>query len=366
MNTLSTEAIYILSRTPTIGARRCRALMDYFGGASEVLSTSKSELRDSKILPQPGLDYINNRRHIEKLRKEFQKWHKKGYQMISLEDDLYPARLTQIPDPPVLLFIQGKKEVLNHPRTLAIVGTRRPTSYGKEVLDQIIKDLVPFDVHIVSGLAFGIDAMAHRGAIKHQLATSAVMGNGLDLIYPPEHSELSQKITEYGALITEHNPDVKAEKEHFPMRNRIVAGMADVVLVVESKLKGGSMITAHLANGYGREVATIPGSIFHGNSQGPNHLIRNNEAHLITSADDIADLMSWGQRADGRKQLDLFSELSEEERKFVDTVRQNNPMHIDFLKEKLGWSSGDLSLVLLQLEMKGCIRSIAGSRIQLI
>ena len=218
-----------------------------------------------------------------------------GIRALSILDADYPQRLLSAYDAPVLLFYKGNAD-LNPPRMVSIVGTRRNSDYGKQITEKIIQDLAAYDVLIVSGLAFGIDAIAHKSALKQDLSTVAVLAHGLASLYPPEHSQLSKQMLKQGGLITEYISHVKAEKHHFPIRNRIVAGISDCTIVTETAVKGGSMITADLANGYFKEVFALPGRITDLKSAGCNWLIRNNQAILLENVQDLVKIMGWEEK----------------------------------------------------------------------
>lgn len=360
-----TLAMLALSRVPHIGPRRGIELVRYFGTPSAVWLATQQDLVQSGIVPIKvaqdlrGETYLNQAETVLKMNRE------QGILTEHFFGENYPGRLKHIPDPPLILFVKGKISILNHPRSIAIVGTRMPSSYGVEMVKELLRDIKIFEPHIISGFAYGIDIHAHKEALSQGLATSVILGNGIDKIYPSIHKKYIPDIIQTGCLTTEFALGVKAEREYFPMRNRIVAGLADLTIVVESKTKGGSMITAWMANEYQREVATFPGSVRSPLSQGPHHLIKSNQAHLIENAGDVVEMMRWTQQPSTSEQMKLFENLNEEEEKIMNVLRQNQDIHIDELSYQSQLDAGDMALHLLQLEMKSLIKTLPGSRVSL-
>ena len=260
-----------------------------------------------------------------------------------------------------MLFYKGSAS-LNPPRSISIVGTRRNSDYGKSITEKIIQDLAPYDVIIFSGLAFGIDAIAHKQALKQGLSTIAVLAHGLASLYPTEHSQLSKQMLKQGGLLTEYISHIKADKHHFPIRNRIVAGISDCTLVMETAVKGGSMITADLANGYHKEVFAFPGRATDFKSAGCNWLIRNNQANLLENAQDLVKMMGWEEknRTPASIQGDLFLQLTDEEKRIMELLKEREQMHIDVINATTGFPNSRNAAALLGLEMKDLICSMPG------
>ena len=281
-------------------------------------------------------------------------------QALAINDEAYPQRLLSLCDAPVLLFYKGTAN-LNPLRAISIVGTRRNTDYGKQITETLIGDLKPYDVTIYSGLAFGIDAIAHKSALKQGLQTVAVLAHGLASLYPPEHSQLSKEMIKQGGLITEYLSHVKADKHHFPNRNRIVAGISDCTIVIETAVKGGSMITADLANGYNREVFAYPGRSTDFKSAGCNWLIRNHQASLLQHSDQLVKMMAWEtEKISVDTQTKLFVELNEVEQRIMDLLGERDHIHIDVLNGTSGFPNSRNAGALLELEMKDLIYSMPG------
>jgi DNA processing protein len=279
-------------------------------------------------------------------------------------DSQYPKRLQHCHDSPMLLYYKGKAD-LNAPKVVGVVGTRNISDYGKYVTDNVIEELSADNVLIVSGLAYGVDAAAHRAALKYDLATVGVLGHGMQTVYPAENRKLSQKMLEKGGVLTEFISGTKPDRENFPQRNRIVAGMVDCLLVVESALKGGAMITAEIANSYDREVFAVPGRVGDIYSEGCNHLIKINKANLLTNAADIRYIMRWD--VDTKvvaKQMRMFRDFSEDEKKIMDVFGDNRTVHLDDIIVGSELPPSKIASVLLSLEFDGILTALPGKRYQ--
>ena len=297
--------------------------------------------------------------------KELAFAQKNGISIYFLKDMNYPERLRECPDAPVLFYFKGKAD-LNAAHIISVVGTRRASAYGQEVTERLLRDLsVIFpDLLVVSGLAYGIDICAHRNALKNQLPTVGVLAHGLDRIYPPVHRSTAVEMLERGGLLTDFPSGTNPDRQNFIRRNRIVAGLADTTIVIESAEKGGSLITADIAFSYGRDVYAFPGRVTDINSKGCNGLIRQNKGGLITCADDLIMAMRWdvAQKTDAlpvQTQL-LFPENEESERilSFLETQKES---HINELSVALNLPVHQLSSLLFELELDGKIKSMPGS-----
>jgi DNA processing protein len=283
-------------------------------------------------------------------------------------DKDYPARLKNCDDAPVLIFFKGKCE-LNNFRMISIVGTRNATDYGKQITEQLVNDFAKYNVSIVSGLAYGIDITAHKAAIKNGLSTVAVLAHGLDRIYPAIHKPIAEKMLHNGGLLTEFISETNPDRENFPSRNRIVAGMTDAVIVIESSIKGGALITAELANGYNRDVFAIPGKVGDEYSQGCNEFIRLNKAALIESADQVAEMMQWQLETEKKnepKQLKIFHELKPEEKILVNVLQEKGRLDIDALTQHSNMPMSKVSSTLLNLEFAGVLKALPGKMFELV
>lgn len=363
------ESVYqlALSRLPRIGPVQVRLLIEHLGSASAVFHTGLSKLEKIEGMSRAKARAIKAFRDFDKLEHELEQLFKEEIIPLFLTDNDYPRRLLHCYDPPPLLFKKGSSD-LNGARMLAVVGTRHHTTYGRQATEKLIADLSPFRPVIVSGLAYGIDAIAHRAAIEAGMSTIAVLAHGLDQTYPAVHRQLATSISkDSGALLSEYSLGTQPDKHHFPARNRIVAGISDAVLVIESGIRGGSMLTAELANGYNRDVFAIPGRINDQRSEGCNFLIRNNKAALINHADDLATAMGWEEKkpAKGPIQKSLFVTLNGEEQSIVNFLNGKPALGIDEINLQTTLSSSTVAAALLSLELKGMVRSLPGKRFQL-
>ena len=296
-----------------------------------------------------------------------------GIRALTLMDDDYPQRLTECPDAPLILYYTGNSD-LNQAKIVSIVGTRQITQYGADLIRRFIVGLrlhCP-KVLIVSGLAYGVDINAHRQALENGYETVGVLAHGLDQIYPYRHKETAEAMVRHGGLLTEFMTQTNADKPNFVRRNRIVAGMADAVVLVESAAKGGGLITAEIAQSYDRSVFAFPGNVDAELSKGCNNLIRDNGAALITSADDFVKAMGWYDETlrrlannDGIER-NLFPDLSPEEQAVVNLLQQTNDLQLNILSVKTGLPIGQLTALLFQLEMKGVVKPLAGGMYHLL
>ena len=292
---------------------------------------------------------------------------------LTMNDPDYPVRLRECPDAPVILYYKGSAD-LNQQRVIDIVGTRHCTSYGQDLVRRFVsrlKELCP-ELLVVSGLAYGIDICAHRQALFADYQTVAVLAHGLDQIYPNHHRQTAVEMLSRGGLLTEYMSQTEPIANNFRQRNRIVAGCSDATLVIESAYKGGALITARIAQDYGRDVFAFPGPVGAPYSEGCNNLIRDNIAALISAADDFVRAMGW-QDDTLRKQAmasgierNLFPDLSEEEQKIVCLLQQTNDLQLNILSVKSGIPIGHLTALLFQLEMKGVIKTLAGGMYHLL
>lgn len=278
-------------------------------------------------------------------------------------DDDYPALLKTIYSPPLVLYYRGNLSDALQDWNLGVVGTRKPTEYGKSMTNTIVEPIAKAKVTIVSGLAYGIDTAAHRAALKAEGKTVAVLAHGLETIYPPQNKELAEQIIETGAIISEYEPGSKMEVWNFPARNRIISGLSHGVLIVEGPLSSGAMLTGKFAADQNRDVYALPGQINIPNAQGPNNLIKNG-AKLVTSAEDI--LLDFGLDLKPPDQLDLFPKLSENEQLVYDSFKEEQrDFSFDELVLRTGFSIGQLSIVLLNLELKGLLMKSYGNTFSL-
>src|SRR5215475_4908715 len=271
-----------LTEVPNVGLVQAKILAQYFGEAQKIFNAGQSTLEKIDGIGEVRARSIKRFRDFSQAEKEIKFIEKFSIRPLFITDKQYPQRLLHCYDSPTILFYKGKAD-LNASKVVAIVGTRSHTEYSKKITDDLVEDLSAHDILILSGMAFGVDAMAHKAAVKNNLATVGVLGHGLDQIYPPEHAGLAKDIMKHGGgLLTEFRSNTTPDKHNFPTRNRVVAGMSDATIVVESGIKGGSMVTAELANGYNRDVFAFPGKATDTKSAGCNYLIKSNKAVLLT------------------------------------------------------------------------------------
>ena len=311
----------------------------------------------------------------EQVAKEEIAWcEQKNVRILTISDADYPDRLRQCNDAPMVLFTRGKAD-LNAPHIISIVGTRKSTPYGRDCINKIVKDLTQLcpEVVIVSGLAYGIDICAHRAALTNGLSTVGVVAHGQDTLYPSVHRNDANKMClGNGGVVTEFFHGTRSLAPYFLQRNRIIAGMSDAVIVAESAFHGGGLYTARLAQDYHREVFAIPGPINAPASEGTNNLIRDNKATLITSADDIINLMQWQPAADiskARKQgieRQIFLDLTPDEQKIIDCLKQSGDMQANLIAMQTAIPIGTLNATLFSLEMKGAVKQLSGNTYHLL
>ena len=305
---------------------------------------------------------IKEEEALKRAEKEIAFIRKNGIKPLFFASKEYPERLKHCMDSPVLLYTKGRAN-LNPEKVISVVGTRNATDYGKSVCERIIEGLKDLDVFIVSGLAYGIDITAHKAALKNGLKTAAVLAHGLDKIYPSLHRKTADEMLENGALLTEFISGTQPDRENFPQRNRIIAGMADATIVVEAGKKGGALITAELANSYNRDVFAVPGNVGEKHSEGCNWLISRNKAALITCAEELIYMMGWEPvEKTGKKpvQKQLFVELTPEQKTLVDLLNENGQMGIDTICLKTAMSMSKAAAILLDLEFSGIVAVLPG------
>jgi len=352
---------YVLSilNIPKIGSAHAKNLIAYCGSASEVFRQKKTHLVRIPGIGAKLAENIVGFKDFDKAEKEVAFIKKHDIKPIYFLDKEYPRRLNEIADAPILLFYKGNTD-FNVPRLLAVVGTRRATDYGKAVCEKLVEELAPYNVTIVSGLAYGIDYAAHKAALKAGLPTVGVLAHGLDMIYPSAHRSLAVKMIEQGGLLTEYTSGTGPEREHFPERNRIVAGITDGLILVETARKGGALITAEISNSYDREVFAVPGRIDDESSAGCNHFIKVNKAFLAESAADIAYYMGWDDKQAKPKPAKInLTNLTPKEKAIVDCIGKNIN-DIDTICLELNAPSHEISVQLLEMEFKGLVQAMPG------
>ncbi|MBK7130125.1 MAG: DNA-protecting protein DprA [Crocinitomicaceae bacterium] len=354
-----------LSLLNGVGPVKAKALVAHAGSAEAVFKESIRALSKIEGIGTITLRGLNRDECLLRAEKELSFIEKFQIGYYYYQDENYPAKLKFCDDSPIVLFSKGNVN-FNH-RNIAVVGTRKATNYGKTIVKDLVAQLKEYDVQIVSGLAYGIDIEAHRACLHHEMPTLAVLGHGLDLIYPAAHKNTAKQMLQNGGLITEFVSNSPGDTSNFPKRNRVVAGLCAATIVVESALSGGSLITAHLANDYNRDVFAFPGNVDQEYSKGCNYLIQQDKAHLITSAADLVRIMGWEEKEiSAPVQPQLFPELSDEEDKIVGYLREKSETDIDNLSFGVQMTHGSLSMHLFNLELKGLVRCAPGKRYSLL
>lgn len=355
-----------LTQIEQVGDKTGRQLLHRFGTADRIFHASFRQLESISGLGAKKVAHLKDIIDEAKIAAEINFMHQHDIRPVFITDQDYPEKLKNCADAPLMLYYKGKAD-LNTRKIVAIIGTRKNTEYGMRMTEELVEGLRGQDVIIVSGLAFGIDIIAHRKAVQLQIPTIGVMAHGLDTIYPSQHKHITREMVKNGGLLTEYMTGTQPDKFNFPMRNRIVAGMADVTVVVETESRGGAMITAKLAAGYNREVAAFPGRVIDKKSEGCNYLIRTNIAQQIGHVQDLLDMMNW-QRSNRQAvaQTRLFPVLNTEESMVAGILAGSEGMHIDELLLKAGVHTTTLSSLLLTLELNGMVKALPGKRYRLV
>jgi DNA processing protein len=364
-----------LNMTPGIGPRAAAKLLERFGAAEAVYGATRAELEKLRLLPE-AIDSIIARDRFETAEAEIEQVRKFGADLLILDDGVYPAMLREIYDPPIALYVKGAWEECLEQPCVAIVGSRRCSTYGQNAALMLGRDLAQRGVTVVSGFARGIDASAHRGALEGGGRTVGVLGTGIDEVYPRDHRKLADEILERGgSLVTQFPLGTPPVSENFPYRNRIISGLSLGVVVVEAAENSGSLITARLAIEQNREVFAVPGNITSRNSFGTNYLIKGAGAKLVQQWQDIAAELPpqiaakllpppFGEKKRPKSLADQLSlvpgGLSDSEAAILKLLTADSPEHIDSLAQRSGFSISDLTASLLGLEMRELVRALPG------
>lgn len=355
-----------LTLIPGVGDITAKKLIAYCGSAEAIFKEKKKILEQIPGIQNKFIKSLSDSTIFTRAEKEIEFIQKYKIQTLYYLNDDYPERLKQCVDSPILLYYKGNA-ALNVKKVIAVIGTRKISEYGKEYCERIVSDLAALDILVVSGLAYGVDACAHKAALDSGLKTVGVLGHGLDKIYPSLNKQLATRMTANGGLITEFLTETRPDRENFPMRNRIIAGMSDAILVIEAAKRGGALITADIANSYNRDVFALPGRINDEFSQGCNNLIKANKAALITHAEDILYMMGWEQTQKKQSiQKKLMLSFSPEEEKVIEILQQNGTIGIDDMVLKSEIPISLLAKSLLNLEFDGIIKSLPGKTYKLI
>ena len=355
-----------LSLIKGIGPKLARNIIAYVGSVEEFFENKKLPLEK---VPGIGeitasmLNSIDKKKLLESVEDEINFVEKYSIKTYFYLDDDYPKRLSLCEDAPILIYCKGGLN-LDSPRMVSVVGTRKATDYGLNYCEKFIGELAHHypDTVIISGLAYGIDVCAHRGAFRYSLPTVAVLAHGLDTMYPSAHSNIAREMLYKGAVLTEFMSKTSPDRQNFIKRNRIIAGLADAVIVVESAKKGGALITASIANSYNRDVFTFPGRINDEYSAGCNNLIKTNQAHLLESIEDFSYIMGWEtETSENKMQPSLFYQPeTPEEKAIMDILLVEKEMNLNLLALQCEMTIGKISATLLDLEFKGLVKSCPG------
>lgn len=351
-----------ISLIPGIGAITARNLIAYVGSVEGVFQE-----KEKNLIKIPGIGEVNAQRVVrqnvlERAKREVEFIQKNQIQTFFYLDENYPTRLKNCSDAPIILYFKGNAN-LNEKRIISVVGTRNATNYGRDICDELIRSFSEksYPLIVVSGLAYGIDVLAHKACLKYEVPTVGVFAHGLDKIYPAIHTPIATKMLESGGLITDFVSQSNIDRQNFLRRNRIIAGLADATIIVESAEKGGSLVTADIANSYNRDVFAFPGRSTDTYSRGCNKIIKFNEAILVESQADIEKAMNWDLKASTQKfvQTSLFQELTPEEQKLTELLKGGDRF-VDEIKEEAKMSMSKVSTLLLELEFKGLVTSLPG------
>lgn len=355
-----------LTLVPGLGHRRAKLLIDKAGDATTILTSSYEKLRKYFGVSENLARAIASFRNFDPADQEIDICEAAGIQIIPYGSENYPERLLHIPNSPIVLYRKGQH---THPsdKTIAIVGTRKATEYGRHFTRQLVEGLKEVNPIIISGLATGIDSIAHQAALDYGLRTTGVIGHGFKYVYPAAHRNLFRKITEGGNIYTDFRFDTLPERGNFPSRNRIVAGLADAVVVIEAGETGGALITAELAAGFHKDVFALPGRVTDKYSAGCLQLIRSQTAMICTSAEDIIREMGWNISVNRPAiQRHIFTEMEPDEECVAQLLQEKQHMEIDIIGLSLGWTPGKTATVLFHMEMKGLLHVLPGKRYALL
>ncbi len=358
-----------LTLIPGVGDRMLKALLSYFGSVEAIFNANASDLASLPRVGSKLSGFRTNKSLMERAEKEAAFVLKNHIKVSFYLDKDYPYRLKDCNDGPVLIYYQGNMN-LNSDRIISIVGTRNSTAYGKRLVANVINELSDFDskIVVVSGMAYGIDILAHRACANHQMQTIGVLAHGLDRLYPSVHREAAKKMMKNGGLLSEFPSETNPDPQNFVKRNRIVAGLSDATLVIESGLKGGALITTNIASSYNRDVFAFPGEVGAPFSSGCNWLIKTNQAAMIENAKDLVAQMNWIKKKNNNNpvQTSLFQELTDDEKQIFDLLRQKGEMALNFISLALNQPISKTSVILFNMEMKGMLQVQPGNVYRLI
>jgi len=359
-------ALLTLQHIPFLGDGSIKKLIHHFGSAQEVLRQKEKDLLRVDGIGSHKLQSFWDTSHIKAADEEIAYLNKNQVRYSCYTDPDYPNRLKQCIDSPVVLFYRGNID-WNQPKIISIVGTRKITTYGERIVEELISNLAPLDPIIVSGFAYGVDIGAHRAAMKNDLQTIGVLAHGLNQIYPKAHEKYMKPMEERGGFITDFWSSDSFVHTNFLQRNRIIAGFSEATIVIESAEKGGSLVTADFANGYSRDVFAVPGRTTDVQSLGCNNLIKQQRAHVLTSAADLIYILNWKLEQQPKPiQKKLFVELNEEEKKVYNFLKEQKKEPLDNIALQCGIPAYKVAGILLQMELKGLVKPMPGKQFELM
>jgi DNA processing protein len=356
-----------LTMAENIGDIRAKTLIGVYGDAASVFKAPARQLARVDGIGSLAAEGIKSFADFKTCEEEIDFINRYNIRPLFFTDPGYPRRLLNCYDSPSLLYYKGTAD-LNADRVVSIVGTRSNSDYGRTACEKIIEELRGENILIASGLAYGIDSISHRAALENKLSTVAVVAHGLDRIYPPVNKQLAKEMMVNGGILTDFRSSTNPDRQNFPRRNRIVAGICDALIVIESNFKGGSLITAEIANSYNKDIFAVPGRISDTRSAGCNYLVKANKASLITDAQDLLKMMNWKQQKplERKQQRELFVTLTDNERIITNMLATIDMMRIDELFSRCNLSSGNMAEALLMLEMQGIIQALPGKCYRLL
>lgn len=361
-----------LMQVPGIGPVLARNLVSYLGSSEAVFHANKAQLLKVPGVGEVAATSLKQSQPIENAKRIWDRLQRQQDHVIFFTDELYPQRLRTAADAPLMLYVRAQQAdmaYLNPAMSIAVVGTRKCTDYGKAVCEDLVKNLATTlgnQVVLISGLAYGIDAVAHKAAVNQQVQTWGIMATGLDMVYPAVHKPLAQAMVQQGgALMTELDFDTKPEAHQFPARNRIIAALADVTLVVEAAATGGALITAQFARGYGRKVLAVPGNLYQRSSDGTNQLLARQEAIAYTSVDQLLTEMQWSAAGAAAPKKAIPTNLPADQQLVVNQLASRNQVHIDELARLCNMPINQVASLLLGLEFEGLVKSRPGKNFSL-
>lgn len=362
------ELFYLLAllKVEGVGDVTAKKLLVNCGTAEAVFKAKNAQIAAIDGVGTSLLKYLKDKSIFEKANQELEFIKKNNINVSFFQDENYPDRLKHCFDAPVLLFSGGNIDLKNK-KIISIVGTRQITSYGTEFCRKLIEDLIPLDPVIVSGFAYGVDIIAHQFAMDYNLQTIGVLAHGLNQVYPKNHKKYMAKMEENGGFLTEFWSTSNPDRENFVKRNRIVAGISEATIVIESADKGGSLITANMANDYNRDVFAVPGRVTDRYSQGCNDLIKTQKANVLTSAADLIYVLNWDIQSKPKAiQKQLFIDLEPDEQKIYDFLLKNGKELLDIIALECDLPIFKISGTLLNMELKGIIRPLPGKMFEAV